>query len=113
MSDQALEQSPQEKLMAMLDEVPDEESVDLDAEEQQIDEIEEDETPDEGDESEEEKSEDDNEEEADSEEQPASLKLKVNGEEINKPLEPMIRPMNVSNAGKKTLGTVTSTWSVK
>ena len=90
MSDQALEQSPQEKLMAMLDEVPDEESVDLDAEEQQIDEIEEDETPDEGDESEEEQSEDDNEEEADSEEQPASLKLKVNGEEIDKPLEEVI-----------------------
>lgn len=90
MSDQALEQSPQEKLMAMLDEVPDEEGVNLDAEEQQIDEIEEDETPDEGDESEEEQSEDDNEEEEDSEEQPASLKLKVNGEEIDKPLEEVI-----------------------
>jgi hypothetical protein len=90
MSDQALAQSPQDKLMAMLDEVPDEESINLDAaEEEQIDEIEEDETPEEGDESEE-QTEDDTEEEEDSEEQPTSLKLKVNGEEIDKPLEEVI-----------------------
>jgi len=94
MSDQALEQSPQDKLMAMLDEVPDEEKIDLDAEEQQIDEVEEDETPDEvsdGEESDEQTEDDEVEEDEDSvEEQPKSLKLKVNGEELEKPLDEVI-----------------------
>jgi hypothetical protein len=42
MSDQALEQSPQDKLMAMLDEVSDDESINLDApEEEQQEEVQE------------------------------------------------------------------------
>ena len=93
MSDQALEQSPQEKLMAMLDEVPDEESVNLDAEDS-LDEEEQDietdpeEATEDTDDAELETDEEDVEE--DSNEQPTSLKLKVNGEEIDKPLEEVI-----------------------
>jgi len=93
MSDQALEQSPQEKLMAMLDEVPDEEILNQ-ALEEQLDEEVEDEAPEEeveGDESDEEPTEDEEvEEDEDSQEQPKSLKLKVNGEELDKPLEEVI-----------------------
>lgn len=99
MSDQALEQSPQEKLMAMLDEVPDEALEAMDAIEEQLDESgAEDELPDEAeaDDGEEEDSADEesqDEEESDtedSEEQPKSLRLKVNGEELEKPLEEVI-----------------------
>lgn len=94
MSDQALEQSPQEKLMAMLDDVPDEEVLDelledaLDEEEAPEADAEESEEAD-GD-NDNEESEADAEEDEDSNEQPASLKLKVNGEEIDKPLEEVI-----------------------
>ena len=94
MSDQALEQSPQDKLMAMLDEVSDDESINLDApEEEQIEEVPEEETEEseepEGDD--EEPTEDEEvEEDEDSQEQPKSLKLKVNGEELDKPLDEVI-----------------------
>lgn len=94
MSDQALEQSPQEKLMAMLDEVPDEQEALL-AIEEQLDEVEEPEEEaeeleePEGDD--EEPTEDEEVEvEEDSEEQPKSLKLKINGEELEKPLDEVI-----------------------
>ena len=92
MSDQALEQSPQEKLMAMLDEVPDEEVLDelledsLDEEEEANTEESEEATDDTDDA----ESETDEQDDEDSNEQPASLKLKVNGEEIDKPLEEVI-----------------------
>ena len=96
MSDQALEQSPQDKLMAMLDEVSDDESINLDEpEEEQLDEVEEPEE--EAEQSEELEGDDeepteDEEVEADedSEEQPKSLKLKINGEELEKPLDEVI-----------------------
>lgn len=94
MSDQALEQSPQEKLMAMLDEVPDEQEA-LEAIEEQLDEVEEPEE--EAEESEEPEGDDEEptedeevEVEEDSEEQPKSLKLKINGEELEKPLDEVI-----------------------
>jgi hypothetical protein len=94
MSDQALEQSPQEILMAMLDEVPDEEVINeesLDEEENDTLEADSDndEEADEGTEDETSEADDDGENE-DSQEQPQSLKLKVNGEEIDKPLEEVI-----------------------
>ena len=92
MSDQALEQSPQEKLMAMLDEVPDEQT---EAIEEQLDEQDEQETDtdteeatEDTDDAESETDEEDAEE--DSQEQPTSLKLKVNGEELEKPLDEVI-----------------------
>jgi hypothetical protein len=94
MSDQALEQSPQDKLMAMLDEVSDDESINLDApEEEQIEEVPEEEAEEseepEGDD--EEPTEDEEvEEDEDSQEQPKSLKLKINGEELDKPLDEVI-----------------------
>lgn len=99
MSDQALEQSPQDKVMAMLDEVTDDESINLDAEVEQIEE------EDEPTELSDEDTNDDNEEEdsvdeesqdedesdtEDSNEQPKSLKIKVNGEELEKPLDEVI-----------------------
>lgn len=97
MSDQALEQSPQEKLMAMLDEVPDEAISPeyTDEEREQLDEVEE---PEEETEESEEPEGDDEEPtedeevevEEDSEEQPKSLKLKINGEELEKPLDEVI-----------------------
>lgn len=94
MSDQALEQSPQEKLMAMLDEVPDEQEA-LQAIEEQLDDMEEPEE--EAEESEEPEGDDEEptedeevEVEEDSEEQPKSLKLKINGEELEKPLDEVI-----------------------
>ena len=94
MSDQAFEQSPQEKLMAMLDEVPEEQEA-LQAIEEQLDEVEE---PEEETEQSEEPEGDDEEPtedeevevEEDSEEQPKSLKLKINGEELEKPLDEVI-----------------------
>ena len=97
MSDQALEQSPQEKLMAMLDEVPDEQEALL-AIEEQLDEVEEPEEQSEEQEESEEPEGDDEEPtedeevevEEDSEEQPKSLKLKINGEELEKPLDEVI-----------------------
>lgn len=97
MSDQALEQSPQEKLMAMLDEVPDEQEA-LEAIEEQLDEVEEPEEQSEEQEESEEPEGDDEEPtedeevevEEDSEEQPKSLKLKINGEELEKPLDEVI-----------------------
>jgi hypothetical protein len=99
MSDQALEQSPQDKLMAMLDEVSDDEILNQ-ALEEQIDE----QDPDEVDESESEESqetdddsqdeepetEEDDEPEDSENEQPKSLKLKVNGEELDKPIDEVI-----------------------
>jgi len=33
--------------------------------------------------------------------------------EINQPLQPMMRPMNVSSAGRKTLPSITSVWNLK
>lgn len=99
MSDQALEQSPQEKLMAMLDEVPDEQEA-LEAIEEQLDEDGEEENDlqdeAEADDSEEEDSldeesqDEDESDTEDSEEQPKSLKIKVNGEELEKPLDEVI-----------------------
>ena len=95
MSDQALEQSPQEKLMAMLDEVPEEQDA-VEAIEEQLDEQDEQEveaTESEGDESseDEELETDDESVEEDSDEQPISVvKLKVNGEELEKPLDEVI-----------------------
>ena len=99
MSDQALEQSPQEKLMAMLDEVPEEQEA-LEAIEEQLDEDGEEENDlqdeAEADDSEEEDSLDEesqDEDESDTEdsnEQPKSLKIKVNGEELEKPLDEVI-----------------------
>jgi hypothetical protein len=95
MSDQALEQSPQEKLMAMLD-VSDDEAINLDEPEEQL---EQEEVPEEEAEEESEEPEGEDEEptedeevevEEDSEEQPKSLKLKVNGEELEKPLDEVI-----------------------
>lgn len=97
MSDQAFEQSPQEKLMAMLDEVPDEAISPeyTDEEREQLDEVEEPEE--EAEESEEPEGDDEEptedeevEVEEDSEEQPKSLKLKINGEELEKPLDEVI-----------------------
>ena len=93
MSDQALEQSPQEKLMAMLDEVPDEQDAVEAIEEQLDEEVEVEAEAEESEEAEvEEESEETEEEEVeeDSEEQPTSLKLKVNGEELEKPLDEVI-----------------------
>lgn len=100
MSDQALEQSPQEKLMAMLDEVPDEQEA-LQAIEEQLDdvedteELEESETEesqetDEDTEDEEPEAEENDESEDSENEQPKSVKLKVNGEELEKPLDEVI-----------------------
>lgn len=99
MSDQAFEQSPQEKLMAMLDEVPEEQEA-LQAIEEQLDEDgeEENDLQDEAkaDDSEEEDSldeesqDEDESDTEDSEEQPKSLKIKVNGEELEKPLDEVI-----------------------
>ena len=99
MSDQALEQSPQEKLMAMLD-VTDDEAINLDEPEEQLDEDGEEENDlqdeAEADDSEEEDSLDEesqDEDESDTEdsnEQPKSLKIKVNGEELEKPLDEVI-----------------------
>jgi len=97
MSDQALEQSPQDKLMAMLDEVSDDESINLDApeEEQENEEVEEEVNTEESEEADadtddEELEADEEEVEEDSNEQPTSLKLKVNGEELEKPLDEVI-----------------------
>jgi hypothetical protein len=87
-------QSPQEKLMAMLDDVSDDESINLDApEEEQQEEVPEEEAEEseeaEGDD--EEPTEDEEaEEDEDSQEQPKSLKLKINGEELDKPLDEVI-----------------------
>ena len=100
MSDQpGMESSAQDKVMAMLDEVTDDESINLDAEVEQIEE------EDEPTELSDEDTNDDNEEEdsvdeesqdedesdtEDSNEQPKSLKIKVNGEELEKPLDEVI-----------------------
>lgn len=102
MSDQALEQSPQDKLMAMLDEVSDDESINLDApDEEQLDNVENTEELEESETEESQETDDDtedeeleaeeNDESEDSEnEQPKSVKLKVNGEELEKPLDEVI-----------------------
>lgn len=91
MSDQALEQSPQEKLMAMLDEVPEEQDA-VEAIEEQLEEEVEAEEPEEGEteEVEEESEAEEADEDEDSEEQPNIIKLKVNGEELEKPLDEVI-----------------------
>ena len=103
MSDQALEQSPQEKLMAMLDNIPDEvispeytdeERKQLDdvedTEELEESETEESQETDEDTEDEELEAEEDDESEDSENEQPKSVKLKVNGEELEKPLDEVI-----------------------
>ena len=95
MSDQALEQSPQEKLMAMLDEVPEEQTEaieeQLDEQEEESQEVDTEESEEADDDLQDETSEDDAEEvDEDSDEQPQSLKLKVNGEELEKPLDEVI-----------------------
>jgi len=100
MSDQALEQSPQEKLMAMLDEVPEEQEA-LQAIEEQLDDVEDTEELEESETEESQETDDDTEDEEpeaekddeseDSEnEQPKSVRLKVNGEELEKPLDEVI-----------------------
>lgn len=95
MSDQPVMESPQEKLMALLDEVPEEQDA-VEAIEEQLDEQDEQEveaTESEGDESseDEELETDDEAIEEDSDEQPISVvKLKVNGEELEKPLDEVI-----------------------
>lgn len=89
MSDQALEQSPQEKLMAMLDEVPEEQDA-VEAIEEQLEEEVETEEPEEGEEVEEESEAEEADEDEDSDEQPNIIKLKVNGEELEKPLDEVI-----------------------
>lgn len=100
MSDQAFEQSPQEKLMAMLDEVPDEQEA-LQAIEEQLDDVEDTEELEESETEESQETDDDTEDEEpeaekddeseDSEnEQPKSVRLKVNGEELEKPLDEVI-----------------------
>ena len=95
MSDQPVMESPQEKLMALLDEVPEEQDA-VEAIEEQLDEQDEQEveaTESEGDESseDEELETDDEAVEEDSDEQPISVvKLKVNGEELEKPLDEVI-----------------------
>lgn len=93
MSDQALEQSPQEKLMAMLDEVPDEQDA-VEAIEEQLEEVEVEAEESEEEEAEEAEEESETEEEAEEEESddqpPPNVKLKVNGEELEKPLDEVI-----------------------
>ena len=94
MSDQALEQSPQEKLMAMLDEVPDEQDAVEAIEEQLEEEVEVEAEESEEEETEEAEEESEAEEEAEEEESddqpPPNVKLKVNGEELEKPLDEVI-----------------------
>jgi len=104
MSDQALEQSPQSRLEAMLgdiqeepvtqeipeepQEVEEEETVEVEAEAEEPTDVEEEV---EDSEEEEPETEDEVEEEDSDEEQPAqSVKLKVNGEEIEKPLDEVV-----------------------
>ena len=104
MSDQALEQSPQSRLEAMLgdiqeepvtqeipeepQEVEEEETVEVEAEAEEPTDVEEEV---EDSEDEEPETEDEVEEEDSDEEQPAqSVKLKVNGEEIEKPLDEVV-----------------------
>ena len=104
MSDQALEQSPQSRLEAMLgdmgeepvtqeipeepQEVEEEETVEVEAEAEEPTDVEEEV---EDSEEEEPETEDEVEEEDSDEEQPAqSVKLKVNGEEIDKPLDEVV-----------------------
>ena len=87
--------SAQEKLMAMLDEVPDEQDAVEAIEEQLDEEVEQEVDTEESEEadadSDDEELETDAEEDGeDSDEQPTSLKLKVNGEELEKPLEEVI-----------------------
>ena len=94
MSDQALEQSPQEKLMAMLDDIPDEQDAVQAIEETLDEEVEEEVDTEESEEADadtdDEELETDDAEDEDSNEQPTSLKLKVNGEELEKPLDEVI-----------------------
>jgi len=94
MSDQAIEQSPQSRLEAMLGDNIQEEQLNLE-EPQEVEEEEsidvEEEVEEETSEEEEPETEDEVEEEDSVEEQPAqSVKLKVNGEEIDKPLDEVV-----------------------
>ena len=96
MSDQAIEQSPQSRLEAMLGDNIQDEQAELNLEEpQEVEEEEsidvEEEVEEETSEEEEPETEDEVEEEDSVEEQPAqSVKLKVNGEEIDKPLDEVV-----------------------
>jgi len=90
MSDQALEQSPQEKLMAMLDEVPEEQDAVEAIEEQLEEEVEAEAEESEEAEVEEEPEAEEVDKDEDSDEQPNIIKLKVNGEELEKPLDEVI-----------------------
>ena len=96
MSDQAIEQSPQSRLEAMLGDNIQDEQTELNLEEpQEVEEEEsidvEEEIEEETSEEEEPETEDEVEEEESDEEQPAqSVKLKVNGEEIEKPLDEIV-----------------------
>lgn len=90
MSDQALEQSPQEKLMAMLDEVPEEQDAVEAIEEQLEEEVEAEAEESEEAEVEEESEAEEVDEDEDSDEQSQTIKLKVNGEELEKPLDEVI-----------------------
>ena len=91
-----IQSSAQEKLMAMLDEVPEEqtEAIKDSLDEQQEEEAQEadaEQSEEADDDLQDETSEDDAEEvDEDSDEQPQSLKLKVNGEELEKPLDEVI-----------------------
>ena len=98
MSDQAIEQSPQSRLEAMLGDIQEEavqepiqEEPQEVEEEDTVDESEDDEEIVEESEDEEPETEDEVEEEESDEEQPIqSVKLKVNGEEIEKPLDEIV-----------------------
>ena len=97
MSDQAIEQSPQSRLEAMLGDIQDDAAMQIQEEPQEVeeedtvDESEDDEEIVEESEDEESETEDEVEEEESDEEQPIqSVKLKVNGEEIEKPLDEIV-----------------------
>ena len=97
MSDQAIEQSPQSRLEAMLGDIQDDAAMQIQEEPQEVeeedtvDESEDDEEIVEESEDEESETEDEVEEEESDEEQPIqSVKLKVNGEEIEKPLDEVV-----------------------
>src|SRR5210317_736589 len=95
MSDQAIEQSPQSRLEAMLGDIQDdaamqieEETVEVEAEAEEPTDVEEEV---EDSEDEEPETEDEVEDEDSDEEQPVqSVKLKVNGEEIEKPIDEIV-----------------------
>ena len=101
MSDQAIEQSPQSRLEAMLGDIQDDATMQNQEQPQEVEEetveeteeeiVEETEDPtDEASEDEELETEDDVEEDSDDEQPVQNVKLKVNGEEIEKPLDEVV-----------------------